>query len=321
MSKQETFAGLAWQAKGKTTRREQFLMEMDAIIPWKRLLKLIKRHDSKGGQGRPPIGMETMLRIHFLQIWFGLSDPAAEDALYDSESMRRFVGVELGRDTIPDETTILRFRHLLEEKDLGQKIFEEIKDLLEQKGLLMKTGTIVDATIISAPSSTKNSTQSRDPEMKQTRKNNMWYFGMKVHVGTDKRGIVHSLTTTNAAAADIKEMENLLHGAEKEIYGDRAYWKEQDRQRYTAAGVRYRVNRRGHRHKPLTEYQEKVNTSRSRIRARGEHAFRVVKQLWGFTKVCYRGLMKNTTRAFTSFALANLYLVRRPLLRAQQTCA
>jgi IS5 family transposase len=320
MSKQQTFAGLAWQEKGKTTRRERFLKEMDAIIPWKRLLKLIKRHYAKGGKGRPPVESETMLRIHFLQIWFGLSDPAAEDALYDSESMRRFAGLELGRDTIPDETTILRFRHLLEEKELGERIFEEIKDLLEQKGLLMRTGTIVDATIISAPSSTKNSTNSRDPEMKQTRKNNTWYFGMKVHVGTDKRGIVHSLTTTNAAAADVTEMENLLHGEEKEIYGDRAYWREQDRQRYTASGVRYRVNRRGHRHRPLTEHEKKVNTSRSRIRARGEHAFRIVKQLWGFVKVCYRGLAKNTTRAFTSFALANLYLVRRTLLRTQESC-
>jgi IS5 family transposase len=321
MNKQQTFAALAWQEKGKTTRREQFLKEMDAIIPWKRLLKLIKRHYAKGGKGRPPVGLETMLRIHFLQIWFGLSDPAAEDALYDSESMRRFVGLELGSDTIPDETTILRFRHLLEEKDLGAKIFEEIKDLLEQKGLLMRTGTIVDATIINAPSSTKNSTNSRDPEMKQTKKNNNWYFGMKVHVGADKRGIVHSLTTTDAAAADITEMENLLHGEEKEIYGDRAYWKELDRQRYRAAGVKYRVNRRGHHHRPLTEHQKKVNTSRSRVRARGEHAFRVVKQLWGFVKVCYRGLAKNTTRAFTSFALANLYLVRGKLLRAQETCA
>lgn len=320
MNNQQTFAGLAWQEKGKTTRREKFLAEMDAIIPWKRLFKLIKKHYAKGSKGRPPVGLETMLRIHFLQIWFGLSDPAAEDALYDSESMRRFVGLELGRDTIPDETTILRFRHLLEEKDLGEKIFEEIKDLLDQKGLLMRTGTIVDATIISAPSSTKNSTNSRDPEMKQTKKNNNWYFGMKVHVGTDKRGLVHSLTTTHAAAADVTEMEKLLHGQEKEIYGDRAYWKEQDRQRYRAAGVRYRVNRRGHRHRPLTEHEKKVNTSRSRVRARGEHAFRVVKQLWGFVKVCYRGLAKNTTRAFTSFALANLYLVRRTLLPTQETC-
>jgi IS5 family transposase len=255
-----------------------------------------------------------MLRIYFLQHWFDLSDPAAEDAIYDSESMRRFAGVELGEDTIPDESTILRFRHLLEEHNLTKAIFDEIGLLLTEKGLLLKQGTIVDATIIAAPSSTKNQTRSRDPEMRQTRKGNTWHFGMKVHVGTDKQGLVHTLTTTNAAQADIKQLPELLHGEEREIYGDAAYWKQADRRSFQKAGIRYRVNKRGHRRAPLTGLWKWINRTRSRVRARGEHSFNVVKHLWGFTKVRYRGLAKNTARAYAAFALANLYLVRRKLL-------
>lgn len=320
VGKQQTFAGLAWKHKGKVTRREQFLAEMNAIIPWEGLLKLIRPHYPKAGRGRQPVGLEKMLRIYFLQIWFDLSDPAAEDAIYDSEAMRRFAGIDLGDDTIPDETTILRFRHLLEKNELTAAIFEQINGLLEGKGLLLRSGTIVDATIIAAPSSTKNRTESRDPEMKQTRKGKNWHFGMKIHVGTDKRGVVHSLTTTNAGAADITQLNELLHGDEREIFGDQAYWKEADRQRFRDAGVRYRVNRRGTYHRPLTDYQKKINQSRSRTRARGEHAFRIVKQLWGFAKVRYRGLAKNAARAFTSFALANLYLVRKQLAPEQEWC-
>lgn len=320
MGKQQTFAGLAWRQKGKVTRREEFLAEMNGIIPWNRLLDRIEPHYPKAGRGRQPLGLEKMLRIYFLQIWFDLSDPAAEDAIYDSESMRRFAGIELSDDKIPDETTILRFRHLLEKHGLTEAIFEEIKDLLEGKGLLLRSGTIVDATIIAAPSSTKNRTESRDPEMKQTRKGKNWHFGMKIHVGTDRRGVVHSLTTTNAAAADITQMSALLHGEEREVFGDQAYWKEVDRQRFREAGVRYRVNRRGTFHRPLTDYQKKINQSRSRTRARGEHAFRIVKQVWGFAKVRYRGLAKNTARAFTSFALANLYLVRKSIVPQQESC-
>jgi IS5 family transposase len=189
-----------------------------------------------------------------------------------------------------------------------------------EKRLLLSGGTIVDATIISAPSSTKNSSKSRDPEMKQTKKGNTWHFGMKVHIGTDKKGLVHSLTTTDAAAADITQLPNLLHGGEREIFGDQAYWKEDLRRDFTEAGVRYRVNRRGHYKKPLTEHQKWINRTRSRTRARGEHPFRIVKQLWAFTKVRYRGLLKNTVRAFVSFAMANLYLVRDKLLPRQVTC-
>lgn len=320
MGKQQTFAGLAWKHKGKTTRRERFLAEMDAIIPWARLVTLIEPHYPKAGKGRQPLGLEKMLRIYLLQLWFDMSDPQAEDAIYDSESMRRFAGVDLAEDTIPDETTILRFRHLLEKHGLGEAIFHEINTLLVEKRLLLSGGTIVDATIISAPSSTKNSTKSRDPEMKQTKKGGTWHFGMKVHVGTDKHGLVHSLTTTNAAVGDITQMPKLLHGAEREIFGDQAYWKEDLRRQFTEAGVRYRVNRRGHYRKPLSEYQRRINRTRSRTRARGEHPFRVVKQLWGFAKVRYRGLMKNTVRAFVSFAMANLYLVRNQLMPRQARC-
>jgi len=321
MDEQRTFAAIAWSQKGKVTRRERFLAEMDAVVPWARLVALIAPHYPKtDGPGRPPLGLEKMLRIYFLQLWFDLSDPQAEDAIYDSESMRRFAGVELTDDTVPDETTILRFRHLLEKHNVAEAMFAEINALLETKGLLLRSGTIVDATIIAAPSSTKNGKQSRDPEMKQTKKGNAWHFGMKVHVGTDKRGVVHSLTATHAAVADITQLDELIHGEERELYGDQAYWKEADRQRFRAAGVRYRVNRRGSFHRPLTEHQRAINRTRSRRRARGEHAFRIVKRLWGFAKVRYRGLLKNTARAFASFALANLYLVRKYIVPRQQMC-
>jgi transposase, IS5 family len=320
MADQRTFAGLAWNSKGKVTRRERFLGEMNAVIPWERLIRLIEPHYPKAGRGRHPLGLEKMLRIYFLQQWFDLSDPAAEDAIYDSESMRRFARIELGEDKVPDETTILRFRHLLEKHDLTKAIFEEIGSLLDEKGLILKQGTIVDATILSAPSSTKNQTRSRDPEMRQTKKGNTWYFGMKVHVGTDTRGVVHTLVTTDAAQSDIGQLPNLLHGREREIYGDRAYWREADRRAWRSRGGRYRVTRRGHPTAPVSDHWREINRSRSRVRARGEHGFHVVKRLWGFGKVRYRGLRKNTARVFTAFALANLYLVRRRLLPAGAEC-
>jgi IS5 family transposase len=235
---------------------------------------------------------EQMLRIYFMQNWFNLSDPQAEDSLYDIESMRRFAGIDLLDDSIPDESTILRFRHLLERHQLTEQIFAEIRTLLEEKRLLLKSGTIVDATNIAAPPSTKNQEQARDPEMHQTLKNRQWHFGMKAHIGCDKRGIVHSLATTDAAAADISQMHKLLHGDESEVFGDQAYWSEAHRQAALARGIRYRVNRRGTESRPLTDYQRYINQVRSKSRARGEHAFQVVKHLWGFTKVRYRGLAK-----------------------------
>jgi transposase, IS5 family len=317
MGEQRTFASVAWSQKGKVTRRERFLAEMDAVIPWARLVALIAPHYPQAGRGRQPLGLETMLRIYFLQQWFNLSDPQAEDAIYDSESMRRFARVELGHDVVPDETTILRFRHLLEQHRLTATMFEAINGLLTEKRLLLKAGTIVDATIIAAPSSTKNATQTRDPEMKQTRKGQSWHFGMKLHIGTDLQGRVHSLTATHAAAADILQLPALVHGAERALYGDQAYWKAADRVAYEARGVRYRVNRRAAGpQQPLSPRWRWINRTRSRTRARGEHPFHVVKRLWGFTKVRYRGLAKNLARAFILFGLANLYAVRRHLLPA-----
>ncbi len=318
--KQTTFASAAWDKKGKVTRRERFLKEMDAVIPWKHLNRLIEPHYPKAGNGTQPMPQERMLRIYFMQQWFNLSDPAMEDSLYDSESMRRFAGIELSEDAIPDETTILRFRHLLEKHYLTQAIFGQIRTLLEQKRLLLKSGTIVDATIIEAPPSTKNEEKTRDPEMHQAKKGKEWHFGMKAHVGTDKRGIVHSLTTTAANVSDISQMGQLLHGQEREVFGDQAYWSQSHRQGARARGIRYRVNRRPNPGRPLSRLERRLNRLRSATRARGEHAFHVVKRLWGFTKVRYRGLAKNTARLFAAFALANLYLLRRRLITPQGTC-
>jgi len=319
--KQTTFASLSWDSKGRTTRRERFLAEMDAVMPWARLAALIEPHYPKAGSGRPPLPLERMLRVYFMQQWFNLSDPQAEDALYDIEPMRRFAGIELAEDTIPDESTILRFRHLLEQHRLTEAIFAEVRNLLESRGLLLKSGTIVDATIIAAPSSTKNEKHERDPEMHQTFKGKGWHFGMKVHVGTDKRGLVHSLVAGAANEADINRMDQLLHGEESELYGDQVYWSEDHRLQCKYAGLRYRVNRRPSHSRKLNEHQRAINRSRSRTRARGEHAFHVVKRLWGFAKVRYRGIFKNTVRAFAMFALANLYLMRRRLMPQKPNCA
>jgi len=263
MGSQRTFASMAWNGKGKVTRRERFLAEMDAVIPWPRLVRLIEPHYPKAGQGRQPLGLEKMLRIYFLQQWFNLSDPQAEDAIYDSESMRRFAGVELGDDGVPDETSILRFRHLLERHGLTRGIFDEIEGLLEQRRLLLRSGTIVDATIIAAPSSTKNASASRDPEMKQTRKGRNWFFGMKLHIGTDRRGIVHTVRATDAGVSDITQLPDLLHGQEREVFGDQAYWKEDDRRFLEAWGMRYRINRRPTSKRPLSERWRMINRARS----------------------------------------------------------
>lgn len=322
MGLQRTFAGLAYSDKKKVTRRERFLAEMNAVIPWADLRGLIAPHYPKAhaGAGRPAMPLETMLRLYCLQQWFDLSDPAAEDALYDSEAMRRFVGVELTDEAIPDETTILRFRRLLEEHQLTEQVFALVRGLLETKGLLLKTGTIVDATIVTAPTSTKNKAETRDPEMRSTRKGKQWYFGMRVHTGTDRHGLVHSLTTTHAAASERDELPYLLHGEERVLYGDQGYWTAADRDACEKAGIRYRVNRRGHWRQPLSERWKRINQARSRVRARGEHAYHVVKRLWGFTKVRYRGLAKNTVRVYAAFALANLYLVRYKLGARGATC-
>lgn len=312
--KQTTFASLAFESKKKPTRRERFLREMDQVVPWARLTKLIAPHYPRAGNGRQPMPLETMLRIYFLQQWFNLSDPAAEDALYDIESMRRFCGIELGEDAVPDETTILNFRRLLERHRLTEAIFKTVRRLLEAKRLLLKAGTLVDATIIQAPSSTKNVQKARDPEMSQTRKGNTWYFGMKVHIGTDRRGIVHTVATTTAKAPDITQLPKLLHGREQAVHGDRGYYSRDANAWLKQRGIRSRLQKRAGSGHSLTASEKTRNRQWSSVRAVVEHPFHVVKRLWGFAKVRYRGLAKNTARVFALLALANLYRVRHRLL-------
>ena len=312
--KRTTFASLAYENKKKKTRREKFLEEMDQVIPWKKLIGIISPYYPRVGNGRHPMPLSMMLRIYFMQQWYSLSDPAMEDSLYDIESMRRFAGIDLEVDVVPDETTILNFRHLLEKHDLTKKIFEETKQYLKDKGLFLREGTIVDATIINAPSSTKNQDNTRDQEMKQTKKGNQWYFGMKAHVGTDTgKGLVHSIVVTNAAVHDSRVMDDLLHGEEGAVYGDKAYVSEEKKQEYEGKGIGWCIKRKANRGHRLSEEDEEYNHRQGRIRAKVEHAFLVVKHLWQYRKVRYKGLYKNAVQVFSLFALANLYLVRREL--------
>ena len=309
--KQSSFSDLAYEHKKKTTRKERFLAEMEAILPWDELLKPIMKKYPKAGQGRRPVPAEAMLRIYFLQQWYGLSDPGMEDNLYDVESMRRFAGVEL--EGIPDESTILKFRHFLERHGLTEQLFQLSRRYLSERGLLLSAGTIVDASIINAPSSTKNRDRQWDPEMKQTKKGNAWYFGMKTHIGTDTQGWVHSVAVTDAAVHDSVVMDECLHGEEAVIYGDKAYASEGRRQAAVARGIDWRVNRKARRGKRLNCADRSYNRKSNRTRSRVEHAFGVIKHLWGYRKVRYRGLGKNAAQVFTLFALANFYLVRREL--------
>jgi transposase, IS5 family len=309
-----SFASLAYENKKKRTRREKFLEEMNQVIPWEELLQAIKKYYPKAGNGRQPMPLERMLRIYFMQQWYGLSDPAMEDALYDIESMRRFADIDLEVDVIPDETTILHFRHLLEKHQLTKKIFEKTQQYLTENGLLLREGTIVDATIVSAPSSTKNRDKTRDKEMKQTKKGNQWYFGMKAHIGTDTdKGLVHSVVVTDAGVHDSQVMDELLHGEEQAVYGDRAYTSEKRKVEYEARGVKWCVSRKACRHYQLTPEDVEYNHNQSQTRAKGEHAFLIVKHLWRYQKVRYKGLYKNAVQVFSLFALANFYLVRHEL--------
>jgi len=310
-----SFASLAYDNKKKRTRREKFLTEMDQVIPWTKLMEVVRKHYPKAGNGRQPMPLDRMLRIYFLQQWYGLSDPGMEDALYDIESMRRFAGIDLASDPIPDETTILNFRHLLEKHKLTEKLFKETKHYLADKGLMLREGTIVDATIINAPSSTKNQTRTRDPEMKQTKKGNRWYFGMKAHVGTDTGyGLVHDVVITDAAVHDSQVMGELLHGEESAIYGDKAYADEGKRTQYELSGIEWHINRKGKRGHPLSSEDREWNREQNRIRSKGEHAFRIIKHVWNYQKTRYKGLAKNAAQVFSLFTLANLYLVRKDLL-------
>lgn len=309
-----SFASLAYENKKKKTRREKFLEEMDRVIPWKELIGVIRPYYPKAGNGRQPMPLEIMLRIYFMQQWYGLSDPAMEDSLYDIESMRRFAGINLEVDTIPDETTVLHFRHLLEKHNLTEKIFDETQRYLKEKGLLLREGTIVDATIINASSSTKNREGKRDEEMKQTKKGNQWYFGMKAHVGTDTgKGLVHSVVVTNAAVHDSQVMDKLLHGEEEAVYGDKAYASEERKVEYESRGIEWCVKRKASRGKQLTEEDKEYNRRQGKIRAKVEHAFLIVKHIWQYRKVRYKGLYKNAVQLYSVFTLANLYMVRHEL--------
>lgn len=317
---QSTFAPSGFEAFRKPTRRERFLAEMDRVVPWAQLCALVKPVYPKGttGAGRPPIPLERMLRIYFLQHWFNLADPAVEEALYESVSMRAFAGIDLGREPAPDETTVCKFRHLLEAHGLGKRIFETVGQHLQSKGLKVSSGTIVDATIISAPSSTKNSSGQRDPEMHQTKKGKDWHFGMKAHVGVDRKTkLIHSVAATPANIADGNMLEQLLHGRETRVWGDAAYAGRTERIRARAPNARDFTQRRGRGYKYLTEYERFINRARSRVRARVEHTIGVIKRVFGFAKVRYRGIAKNANRLFVTCALANLFLARRHLFRVQ----
>lgn len=316
--KQMTLSAGGFERYGKTTRRAAFLAEMNRVVPWAKLCAVVAPVYPKAGNGRPPIGLERMLRIYFLQHWFNLSDPGVEEALYDSLAMRDFVGIDLGREPAPDETTVCKFRHLLEKHDLGRRLFQEVHRHLETQGLKVSTGTIVDASIINAPSSTKNTEQKRDPDMHQTKKGNQWYFGMKAHIGVDsKTKLIHSVVATAANVADSTILPDLLHGDETRVWGDQAYRGQQDVIRDCAPKAKDFTNRR-YRHCGVVDEREKArNRTKSKVRAKVEHVFGVIKRVFGFAKVRYRGLEKNAHRLFVTCALANLYMVRQRLLGNQ----
>ena len=316
MIRQLTLATVNFEKHGKLTRRAAFLAEMEGVVPWAELCAVIEPFYPKTGNGRPPIGLERMLRLHFLQHWFNLSDPMAEEALYDSRSMRQFVGIDLGREPVPDETTILNFRHLLERHNLGKALFERVNQHLASRGLKVAGGTIVDATIIAAPSSTKNAAKARDPQMHQTRKGQQWYFGMKLHIGVDsKTKLIHSMTTTAANVHDAKVLGELLHGEETRVYGDQAYRGQSGVIRAHAPNAQDFTNRRYRHCGVVDEAERSKNRTKSGVRAKVEHPFRVLKGVFGFVKVRYRGLTKNTQRLWLSCGLTNLFMVRHRLLR------
>ena len=314
--RQQSFASDDFEKYRKKTRKELFLEEMDRIIPWKALSKVIKPYYPKPkGAGRRPIGIQRMLRIHFLQHWFELSDPGAEEALYDSRAMRQFVGIDLGKEPVPDETTILNFRHLMERYDLGDEMFRLVNVYLAENGLKVNRGTIVDATIIDAPTSTKNKDKARDPDMHQTRKGNQWYFGMKAHIGVDNQTkLIHSVAVTAANMHDSQLLGDLLHGDETHVWGDSAYAGQKKLLYEQAPQAKDFTQKKGSRYRKLTEAEQSANRYKSKIRSRVEHVFGVMKRQFGFTKVRYRGLDKNAQCVFTKCALVNLVLAKKQLL-------
>ena len=325
--KQKSFSQFEYSQKKRVTRRERFLAEIERITPWKILLADIAPYYPKGqGAGRPPRGLETMLRMYVVQQCFNLSDEATEDAIYDSMAIRNFVGIDLGQQEAPDATTLLKFRRLLEEHELTKQAFLSINDLLSEQGLMMKEGSIVDATIIAAPSSTKNADNARDPEMHQTKKGNDWHFGMKAHIGVDVHsGAVHTLETTPANHADINKAHALLHGNERLVFADAGYQGiEQRTEQAKNPDTVWHVAMRPGKRKALSDkggdkLTKQLERLKSAIRAFVEHPFHIIKNIFGFKKVRYRGLAKNTTKLYMLFALGNLLITRkrRDALKAQ----
>lgn len=324
MENQMSFAASEYAQKRKQTRREKFLGEMEKLVPWSRLVGVIEPYYPKGEKGRPPIGIERMLRIYFLQQWYGLADEALEDTIYDSQAMRIFAGIDLSREAVPDATTLLKFRHLLERNALTQRIFAEINAQLVDQKRIMKEGTIVDASIIAAASSTKNAGKQRDPEMHQVKKGNQWHFGMKAHIGVDAQsGLVHSVLGTAANVSDISQTHGLLHGEEKDVFADAGY-----------VGVEKRTEIKGRSNQPLwhiaakrgkirsmaegqiKELTRRLEKLKAGVRARVEHPFHIIKNIFKYRKTRYRGLAKNTAQLHTLFALANLILARRNFSQA-----
>ena len=318
---QKSFADLEYAAKRKTTRRERFLAELERITPWSDLLAALAPFYPTGeGRGRPPIGLERMLRMYIVQQSLGLSDEGIEDALYDSQAIRQFVGLDLGRESAPDATTLLKFRHLLEAHKLTETIFATIKAHLASQGLMLREGTIVDATIIAAPSSTKNQKGERDPEMHQAKKGNQWHFGMKAHIGVDAdSGLVHTVIGTAANVNDVTQAQALLHGEEQESFGDAGYQgaekrpEAQDKVRWNIA-LRPGKRRALDMGKEIDRLRDQLETIKARIRAKVEHPFHIIKNRFGLKKVRYRGLAKNTAQLMTLFGLANLMIAKRRLL-------
>jgi len=322
MERQMSFAEAEFAGKKRKTRREQFLSEMDKVVPWQRLVGRIAPHYPKGERGRPPIGIERMLRIYFLQQWYGLADELLEETIYDSQAMRAFVGINLSVESVPDATTLLKFRHLLESHKLTRGILEEVKGYLAERRLLLREGTIVDATIIAAPSSTKNKKGERDPEMHQTKKGNQWHFGMKAHIGVDtSSGLVHSIEGTAANVADVTKTDAVLHGEERHVFADAGYLGAEKRPEVAAKtkGVKWYVAAKRGQIKamaegPVKEAMQAFERSKAQVRALVEHPFHIIKNLFRYRKTRYRGLAKNTAQLETLFALANLVIAKRPLL-------
>ena len=322
--KQLSLGESGFERKTKRTRKREFLDEMNLVVPWAELVSLIAPHAPTPGAkgGRPPFAVETMLRIHFVQQWFNLSDPAMEEALYDTPMFREFVGLDAGEDNLPDESTILRFRHLLEAHDLSLQILATVNATLAAKGLLLKSGTVVDATLIAAPSSTKNSSGERDPEMHQTKKGNQWHFGMKAHIGVDAdSGLVHTVVGTAANVNDVTQAHALVHGEETDVFADAGYQGVGKRAETQDIKTHWHVAMRPGKRKvldkstPMGAIQDQLERAKARIRAKVEHPFRVIKRQFGHVKVRYRGLAKNTAQLHTLFALSNLWMVRRTLLQ------